>query len=108
MKVLAVCKDMIFRSKMREAGGTTPPQFVKTIPEAEAFFAENTAEVCVFDLDCISEDLHSFISSLPSSVRTIAFGSHIETEKLAAAAKAGVKEVVPRSKFVAILPTLFT
>lgn len=43
---------------------------------------------------------------LTPHVPFLAFGSHVETDRLAAAAKAGCQEVLPRSRFVTELPRL--
>jgi hypothetical protein len=46
------------------------------------------------------------LGAVPAGVRTIAYGSHVDTAVLDAARAAGCDEVLPRSAFFSHLPTL--
>jgi hypothetical protein len=52
------------------------------------------------------ETLIAYQQLAGSETPLVAFGSHVDTESLAAARTAGCVEVMPRSKFSAELPAL--
>jgi uncharacterized protein len=54
------------------------------------------------------EEWLNLLTSIPATRRipVLCYGSHVDTETLAAAKKAGARKVVPRSKFVKELPDL--
>jgi DNA-binding NarL/FixJ family response regulator len=57
---------------------------------------------CIVDLHLPGlnlDELIAAISRLPRKARLIAYGSHVDAQRLSAARKAGCDEVMPRSKY---------
>ena len=86
-RVAAYVPDLMDRSRF---GGIEGVEFVASPTE----LANVDADVVVVDLS-----RPGVLDSLPSGVRTIGFGSHVDRELLASAEAAGVDEVMPRSEF---------
>jgi hypothetical protein len=86
MRVLAFVPDLMDRSKL--GAGV---EFVRTIDElADA----EPGDVVLIDLARAAS-----LPVLADGVRSIAFGSHVDDERLAAARAAGIDDVLPRSVF---------
>jgi CheY-like chemotaxis protein len=107
---LLLCDDLMFASRItgeaRALGLTVKP--------ARSFdqllhLARQEAPCCVLlDLAFPGLDLSDFFRQLsetcPSPPRVVAYGSHVDTQRLQAARAAGCDPVLPRSKFVEELP----
>lgn len=117
MKVLLLSKDLMFISRVKEVAGAHGGEVI--VAKSEERFREAIADsqaessgVLLIDLeksplglDVISQAL----SSNPSrGWRSIAFYSHVHVEAADKARAMGFQEVMPRSKFVQLLPVLFT
>ena len=107
--LLLVCQDLIFQTKI---AGTAAALDIpcRTVASAAVATGENLSEVggAVVDLaTCPTDgDLASLRSSLPAESGLLAFGSHVEAERLRAARAAGCDPVLPRSRFAERLPDL--
>jgi CheY-like chemotaxis protein len=111
MTGLMLCDDLIFFSRVasaaRAAGASV--KRARTPAEALALAAASTPGGVLIDLHNEALDLSAFLAELkaacPVRPRTIAFGSHVDAERLRAARAAGCDRVLPRSKFVEELET---
>lgn len=107
---LLLCDDLMFASRITgEARALNLT--VKPARSLEQFFnlARQEAPSCVLlDLAFPGLDLSELFRRLgeawPSMPRVVAYGSHVDTERLKAARAAGCDPVLPRSKFVEELP----
>ena len=107
---LLLCDDLLFASRITgeaRALGLT----VKTARSLDRLFdfARQEAPSCVLlDLAFAGLDLPDLFRRLaeacPTPPRVVAYGSHVDTERLQAARSAGCDPVLPRSKFVEELP----
>lgn len=107
---LLLCDDLMFASRItgeaRSLGLT-----VKPARSLEQLFdlARGEPPSCVLldlafpGLD-LSELFRRLTEACPSPPRVVAYGSHVDTERLQAARAAGCDPVLPRSKFVTELP----
>jgi hypothetical protein len=103
-------RDLMFVSKI--TGTATVLGFrVDVIASLDQFQVEvraNPPRAVFLDLNCAEFVPEVVVASIegPSRSHVIAFGSHVDTARLAAAKKAGCDEVLPRSQFSAMLPEL--
>lgn len=103
---LLISRDLFFTSKVTgtaSALGLT----IQVVPDAASALERCQAEPvkAVFvDLAQNSGDLAPLCASGGPVV--VAFGSHVDTERLDAARAAGCTDVMPRSRFSATLPDL--
>jgi DNA-binding NarL/FixJ family response regulator len=103
--ILLVGTDLIFETKIRDAAQAAE-QSIKVISSTTAAQAiiDDQVLLAVVDLNCVkanvSVELAELRRSLPSSVRLIVFGSHVDVDALRAAREAGADLVLPRSEFV--------
>jgi DNA-binding NarL/FixJ family response regulator len=105
--VLAAVDDLLFSSKIRATAkqigaGVT---FARTEDEILARARELNPTLAIFDLNSGKIDAVRVIGALKaeSSVRTLAFASHVHVDLIDAAKRAGADEVLPRSAFAARL-----
>ena len=107
---LLLCDDLMFASRITgeaRALGLT----VKTVRSLDQLFdlARQESPSCILldlafpglDLPDVFRRLAEVCSSLP---RVVAYGSHVDSQRLQAARSAGCDPVLPRSKFVEELP----
>lgn len=91
-----ISDDLIFISRVtataRAKGKTV--QAVKTVAEA----ATQSVPVYIVDLNYLRGELPDLISLRPGA-RIIGYGSHVDSDTLKAARKAGCHDVMPRSQF---------
>ena len=111
MNGLMLCDDLIFFSRVASAAraaGASVKQ-ARTTAEVLKLASASAPGGVLIDLHNESLDLPAFLAELkaacPATPRTIAFGSHVDAERLRAARAAGCDRVLPRSKFVAELET---
>ncbi|MEZ6044790.1 MAG: hypothetical protein R3C11_04250 [Planctomycetaceae bacterium] len=108
---LIICSDLFFSSKV---AGTAQMlglkcESVMSGPKAESVLkAMENPQGLVIDLTTPLLNLENLLSDLPEEVkaRSIAFGPHVETEKIQQAKDLGCGAVLPRSQFTAQLPEL--
>ncbi len=107
---LLLCDDLMFASRItgeaRALGLTVKP--ARSL-ELLLDLARKEAPTCVLlDLAFPGLDLPDLFRQLaevsPSPPRVVAYGSHVDTQRLQAAREAGCDPVLPRSKFVEELP----
>ena len=109
---LLLSQDLFFTSKIT---GTASGLGFRV--EVEGNRERGLTKVGTGDYRCVILDLGwkgvsvpELIANLPDDPRppVIAFGAHVETDRLHEARVAGCAEVLPRSKFSADLPDLLT
>jgi CheY-like chemotaxis protein len=109
---LLLSRDLIFTSKVtgtaRELGYRV--LVAGNVALARTMIEEQRPRVILVDLaagDMVSpETLVAYQELAGPETPLVAFGSHVDTQSLAAARAAGCAEVMPRSKFSAELPAL--
>ena len=99
-RVVAFVPDLMDRSKV--AAAATDVVFVRDVADLVAESAG--ARLVVVDLS--RWGVVDALQRIAGQVRTIGFGSHVDTDTLDAARAAGCGEVLPRSAFFAGLPDL--
>src|SRR5438132_221157 len=98
---LLLCDDLIFTSKIAataRAHGLTI-RVARTVESLLQLAAELKPTAIILELDHSDFDIAATIAKLPKS-RIIAYGSHVDVERLKAARRAGCDLVMPRSQFV--------
>ena len=109
---LLLSRDLIFTSKVtgtaRELGYRV--LVAGNVAVARTMIEEQRPRAILVDLaagDMVSpETLVAYQELAGPETPLVAFGSHVDTQSLAAARAAGCAEVMPRSKFSAELPLL--
>lgn len=110
--VLAVVDDLLFSSKIRAvaAGASEAVTFVRNPAGVKAACAEHQPRLVLIDLDRDTLNPIETISAIlrmPAPVpRIVAFGAHVNVDRLRAAREAGADQAMARSAFVAALPGL--
>jgi DNA-binding NarL/FixJ family response regulator len=104
--ILASVDDLFFRSKVRTTAKHLgiDIQFAATADEMVAQAASLQPTLVIFDLNSQKMDAVATIAALKadaatSGLRAIGFASHVHTDLIAAARKAGADDVLPRSAF---------
>jgi DNA-binding NarL/FixJ family response regulator len=105
--VIAAVDDFLFRSKIRATAKQVgvDVKFVRTPEDILTQIRELKPSLAIFDLNSGKTDPVRVIGLVKaeSSVRTIAFASHVHVDLINAAKSAGADEVLPRSAFAAHL-----
>ncbi len=109
---LLLSRDLIFTSKItgtaRELGHRVV--VAGSVPLASTMIEQGQPRIVFVDLsagDLVSiPALLAYRKIAPAETTFLAFGSHVDTNALAAARSAGCDPVLPRSKFSAELPAL--
>jgi DNA-binding NarL/FixJ family response regulator len=104
--ILASVDDLFFRSKVRTTAKHLGIEitFAATADEIVAQAKSLQPTLVIFDLNSQKMDAIATIAALKSdrdtsALRALGFASHVHTELIAAARKAGADEVLPRSAF---------
>ena len=104
--ILASVDDLFFRSKVRTTAKHLgiEIQFAATADELIAQAKSLQPTLVIFDLNSSRMDAIAAIAALKadgatSDLRAIGFASHVHTDLIAAARKAGADDVLPRSAF---------
>jgi hypothetical protein len=100
--VVAFVPDLIDRSKV--SGANADVRFAAT-PDA-LVEAASMPGVDVVVVDLSRAGVVDALRRLPAGLRSIGFGSHVDTATLDAARAAGCSQVLPRSQFFARLADL--
>ena len=105
-----ISRDLFFTSKVTGTAAALGIclQVVGDVQTA-ARLAQNESCRCVFiDLADAAVDVAAFFQQFPATHQcaVVAFGSHVQTERLQSARDAGCTAVLPRSRFSAELPEL--
>lgn len=113
-RVILVSSDLFFISKIKEVAASCGQEVrvARSHPVLERHVAEALGEagLLLIDLEKVSVPLESLaqVSEELSSKgwRSVSFFSHVHVDTAENAAKAGLGEVMARSKFVRVLPDL--
>jgi PleD family two-component response regulator len=104
--ILAVLDDLMFTSKIKTAANQLgiPVTFARSADAANAELAKSAPSLVIFDLNNTRTDPLAIVSAMKSNpalaaVPTVGFVSHVQTELIDAARRAGVSEVLARSAF---------
>jgi CheY-like chemotaxis protein len=104
--ILASVDDLFFRSKVRTTAKHLgiEIQFAATADELIGQAKSLQPTLVIFDLNSSRMDAIAAIAALKadgatSDLRAIGFASHVHTDLIAAARKAGADDVLPRSAF---------
>ncbi len=110
MKIVAVVRDLIFRSKIEEVAKQLGQPVTFCVPkELLRLAAANSPDLIIVDLEDQSGELLNTISTMARKDTkrfTVGYLSHVRTDLREAALKAGVDLALPRSVFVRELPHL--
>ena len=104
--ILASVDDLFFRSKVRTTAKHLGIEitFAATTEEMVAQAKSLQPTLVIFDLNSQKMDAIATIAALKADaatadLRALGFASHVHTELIAAARKAGADDVLPRSAF---------
>jgi len=104
--VLVAVDDLLFRSKIRTVAKQAGVEltFARTPTDIIERAKQDRPALVIFDLDCAKTDPVRTIAALKSDpalagIRTLGFASHVHTDVIGAARKAGAEQVLPRSAF---------
>lgn len=109
-KVVLVSQDLIFATKIKGTAQALgiPLAVVGSTAAVEAKSA--APDLVIVDLasppTTSEDDLRSLRARLGDAARLVAYGSHVDVERLGAARRAGCDPVLARSEFTARLPSL--
>jgi DNA-binding NarL/FixJ family response regulator len=105
---LLVTADLIFSTKISGTARAMGLQVqVVAAPSAAVERMRQCAARCVFlDLSVPGLTPEVMRELASAGVAVVAFGSHVDTDRLQAARDAGCTEVMPRSRLAAMLPEL--
>lgn len=106
-QIIILCSDMLFLSKITGVAKLLNFSFCTALSSKKAaeFLADETKQLLLVDLNTPNLDFEKLASihlSHPSIV-SVAFGPHVDVERLAQAKEAGCTQVLPRSQFTAEL-----
>ena len=107
---LLISPDLLFAGKVQAAAeplGLTVLSETNVEPIRRAL-AEHWVCIVLFDLNVSSPALSEVMELLPTDPKplTVAYGPHVNTQRLEEARSAGCDRVLPRSRFVGELPEL--
>lgn len=115
MNAILLSKDLLFITKVKEAAASSGSLLtVAKSVEAlrDALGASPSGGVVMIDLEKTPlslEVIRDTLASVENSAwRVCGFFSHVHVEVAEMARQAGIHEVMPRSKFVSILPNLLS
>lgn len=104
--ILAAVDDFLFRSKIRATAKhvNADVRFAQTADEILAQARDLKPTLVIIDLNSAKADPIATIAALKADaglagIRAIGFASHVHTDLIAAARRAGADEVLPRSAF---------
>ena len=108
--ILAVVDDLMFSSKIKTAAnqlGVTVA-FARSCDAALASMRASAPSLVILDLNSPRTDPLGTVAAMKrdpamASIRTVGYASHVQTDVIDAARKAGVDEVLARSAFTARL-----
>ena len=111
--VLAAVDDLLFSSKIRATAKAAGVElaFARSPQEILEQARTQKPSLVIFDLNSGKTDPVATIAALKAdpalaTFRTLAFASHVHTDLIASARKAGADQVLPRSAFAANLAEL--
>ncbi|WP_339732508.1 hypothetical protein [uncultured Gimesia sp.] len=109
-QIVILCSDMLFLSKITGTAKELGYSFCTALSckKAAASLSNGTSQLLLIDLnqENLDWELLTSIHQNDASLTSIAFGPHVDTERLAKARAVGCTQVLPRSQFSAQLPQL--
>ncbi len=109
--IAALVTDLIFATKIASTARSLGVEVanVRTLDQLTERLASNHDALVLIDLEAPDLDpIHAIelCKQSEQQPRTIAFGSHVRTDLIGAARRAGADEVLARSGFVGRLPSM--
>ena len=105
MKSLFIISNLMFRGRVKETLPSESYLFAKNFEASSDLISQHHIKEVIIDLGLSSDSL-DIIRKLRAAfpqLSIIAFGSHVEVEKLSEASEAGATEVIANSGFVKLL-----
>ena len=113
--ILAVLDDLLFTSKIKTAAGHlgVTVSFARTAAAALGEMRAHMPALVIFDLNNPRTDPLGTVEAMKADptladIPTVGFVSHVQTELIEAARRAGVGDVMARSAFTAQLPDILS
>jgi PleD family two-component response regulator len=113
--ILAVLDDLMFTSKIKTAATQlgVPVSFARSAAAAVAAMQKAAPSLVIFDLDNPRTSPLAIVASMKAdqtlaNVPTVGYVSHVNTDLIDAARKAGVGDVLARSAFTQQLADILT
>jgi CheY-like chemotaxis protein len=104
--IIAVLDDLMFTSRIQTAATQlgVPVTFARSADAALTEMRKSTPSLVIFDLNNPRTDPLGTVAAMKGddalkTIPTLAFASHVQTEVIEAARKAGIDEVLARSAF---------
>ena len=104
--ILAVLDDLLFTSKIKNAGAQTGTsiRFARSSADALDEMRKRVPSLVIFDLNCSRADSLATLAEMKkdsalAAIPTIGFASHVHSDVMSAARDAGMDEVMARSAF---------
>jgi PleD family two-component response regulator len=104
--ILAVLDDLMFSSKIKTAANQlgVDLRFSRSLDGALETMRKNPTTLVIFDLNNTRIDPLAIVGAMKddpalSSIPTVGYASHVQTDVINAARQAGVTDVLPRSAF---------
>lgn len=110
-RVIAVVPDLFFAARIAATGKATGVEVsLLGMPQALERISSDPPDLVLLDLHA-DGDAPALVRALKLDERTkgvtvVAFGSHVETERLKAVREAGAEHAMARSAFTRLLPEL--
>ena len=104
MKALALVSDLIFSSRITAEAKAAGAQ-VQILCKPEQL-TEAQGDLLLVDLNLAGATQAAATWQQNTGHRTIGFVSHIDSATIASAREAGFEEIMPRSRFIRVLPQL--
>lgn len=113
--ILAIVDDLMFTSKIKTAAGHlgVPIAFARSADAALAEMRRDPPALVILDLNSPRTDPLGTVGRMKADpgladIPTVGFASHVQTDVIEAARKAGVDEVMARSMFTERLPDILS
>ena len=105
MKSLFIISNLMFRGRVKETLSAESYLFAKSFESSTDLISQNEINEVIIDLGLTSDalDIIRKLRAAFPQLPIIAFGSHVEVEKLSEASEAGATEVIANSGFVKLL-----
>jgi len=111
--ILAVLDDLLFTSKIRTTANQlgVPIAFARSSETALSDMRKSPPSLVIFDLNNLRTDPMGIVAAMKADpalaqIPTVGFASHVQTDVIEAARRAGVGEVLARSAFTQQLPEI--
>jgi PleD family two-component response regulator len=111
--ILAILDDLMFTSKIKSAAAHlgVPVSFARSSAAALAGMRSSPPKLVIVDLNNPRTDPFGTVGEMKadpalSTIPIVGFASHVQTEVIEAARKAGVDDVLARSAFTQHLPEI--